>query len=592
MPAERHFVRSSSSRLGFAASVKALSSPRLSPEEQRRARRLHRWRGYLLVASCVLAAVGMATGIAAAQLVFWRCQLDADLDTCPGRLRDATTDALKAATTASTVALLLVLLAFRVVQVAEKRLGGSLLPHESVFATDIPLRAAAGMLLCALHCPAGVYRTVRVESFSVTVTYDFDSLLAIALAMRGFVLFPLVIEEFAGLRTPSARVIERFNGVKVDVGYTLRLLMERAPLAFSFIMFTSTVMIAAFALHVAERPVCQSEAAIDAGWCAHGTMGVRDFSSFANSMWNAIITALTVGYGDIYAMTQFGRGIASLTALAGTMALAILINATARAVELSPAEARASRAFMRVRQHGNKRRIAALVVRGLLKVARHRLPRGAAAAATAAAAAATAAAEAGSSAGVNVSAPAPKAAAASAAASTAASEAAKAATSGSAEEVAAAAAAAKAAALAATVRAARREAWIACLRPLGEVPAEAQHALASAVHQWKIHLRDAQRSSNNISDVIRLQYDMIDLRESIDKNFRFSARRLAESHNKLAEQLAQSEARLVRHIERLEAASAGGGAGRFGTPLRADALQHFSASVRLDQPGPPLTVSQ
>jgi hypothetical protein len=289
----RRVVRQDSSRVSFAASVKALASPRLEASQQRLVQRLHRLRSRLLVAACALCALGMASGMTAAQMIFWRCYISGEADACPARERDATTDALKFVTTASTLALLLVLGAHCLIEVTNLRLSGALLPHESVFATSLPLRYALGMFLCALHCPAGVYRTVHVVSFSVEVVYDYDSLLAIALVLRPFVLFPYVVTEFTGLRTASARVIERFHGVKVGMGYALRLLLERAPLTFSLVIFVAIVFASGYALHVAERPVCMSAAAIENDWCSPQTMRTHDFSSFSNSLWNAIITALT-----------------------------------------------------------------------------------------------------------------------------------------------------------------------------------------------------------------------------------------------------------------------------------------------------------
>ena len=492
-------LRRERQRGSFAASVKALSSPRLDAEQQRRARLMRPWRRRLLIAACVLAAAGMASGIAAAQLVFWRCQLDPDLGSCPARVRDASTDALKAVTTATTVALVLVLVVLGVADVEDLRLSGELLPHETALATPVPLRTALSAFLCAVHCPAGVYVTTRVVSQSNDTIYDYDSLLAIALAFRGFVLFPLVIGEFAGLRTPAARVIERFQGVRVDLGYTMRLLMERAPLTVSFVSFLAVLSAFAYAAHVAERPVCQGADAAVSQWCGSPTMGTRDFSSFANSLWSSIITALTVGYGDIVPVTQLGRAAASFTALCGTILLAILISATARSTTLSPAEMRAARAFLRIRQHDERRRVAGRVVGRFVAVSRMRLPSKGGAAAAAAPP------------------PPPPPDADS------------------------------------DWHSARRRAEIARLRPLSAVPEALRHALASAVHEWKAQLRTMQRINNDVDDVAKLHHDVLDLRETTDKNFR------------------RLETQLSRQIARLEAAvalAAGSAAKGAMPPLR------------------------
>jgi hypothetical protein len=479
--------------MSFAASVKALSSPRLDAAQRVLARRLASARRLLLVAICALGGIGMFSGISAGQVVFWRCQLDADPGSCPARVRDATSDALKVVTTVSTVALLLVLAAFKHVEVTELRLLGSLLPHESDFGWGY----AAIMAMCALHCPAGVYGTVTAEQYTVSITYDYDSLLSIPLAFRCFALLPLCIDEFAGMNSKSARVIERFNNVRLDVGFTVRLLLDRFPMQFALSFFTVTIVTFAFALHVAERPVCYSPAAAEATWCNPYTMGTKDFSNFANAVWNAIITALSVGYGDIYATTQLGRFIAAATAVAGAINVATLISAVSRSLELSAAESRATRAFSRVAMQNERRHVASVVVRRFLAVAFLRLP--------AQAVKASAAAARGDAAAI-------------AAAEAAAAEKKNAGLAAAGDGVAGASR---------SSRAARRAALIAQLLPSSAVPRELLLALDAAVHHYKAFVRQSLNAKNDVDDVIKLQYDVNDLRENVDKSFLALRRQVA-----------------------------------------------------------------
>ena len=483
------------SRMSFAASVKALASPRLDAAQRRLAHRLAAARRWLLVAICALGGAGMVTGIGAAQLLFWRCQLDGEPETCPARVRDGSTDALKALTTVTTVALLLALAAFKYVEVSELRLLGSLLPHESVLGSSF----VAIMALCALHCPAGVYRTMTTTQFSVTIVYDYDSLLAIALAFRGFALLPLCIDEFAGMNSKSARVIERFNGVRLDVAFTVRLLIDRSPMAFALVFFAMTIVTFAVALHISERPVCQTEEAISSSWCSSSTMGVKDFSSFGNAVWNAIITALSVGYGDIFAVTQLGRFVAATTAVAGAINVATLISAVSRSLQLSAAESRATRAFARVALQNERRRVALQVLRRFLAIARVRLPGWAAAAVSA-----------------------------------------------SASPIASASPSAHAHAYASALggsRAERRAALIARLQPISAVPRGAMLALEAAVHRFKEFLRVSLNAKNDVDDVVKLQYDLNDLRENVDKEFIGLRRQIGALHALVAQQGAGGGAR-------------------------------------------------
>jgi len=287
--ARRLRARAKTRARGLALAVGALATPPLSPEDQWRSRRLAVLGPRLHVVCALLALFGVVTGIVEAQVMFWRCNLEpqATMADCPARLRDPLTDALKAATTASTALLLLAICAAKGVEAAELRLHGELLPGETVFSTLLPLRLAAELLVCGVHCPAGVYRTVTVQNFTAAITYDLDALLSILLLARLYLVLIAAV-EVAGLRSSQVKVIERFNGVPLQAGFTLRSMLYRAPLSTTACLFAVVMLSEAYAMHVAERPMCHTDDAAESGWCGPGTMGTKDFASFSVSLWNIV----------------------------------------------------------------------------------------------------------------------------------------------------------------------------------------------------------------------------------------------------------------------------------------------------------------
>ena len=53
-------------------------------------------------------------------------------------------------------------------------------------------------------------------------------------------------------------------------------------------------------------------------------------ASFQDSLWWALVTMATVGYGDVYPVTSAGRVIAGLTMVVGISAFGVLIASVAR----------------------------------------------------------------------------------------------------------------------------------------------------------------------------------------------------------------------------------------------------------------------
>ena len=59
---------------------------------------------------------------------------------------------------------------------------------------------------------------------------------------------------------------------------------------------------------------------------AEGSIQPEQFGSIPRCLWWSVITVTTVGYGDTYPVTAFGKIIASLTAICGIAVIAIPIG--------------------------------------------------------------------------------------------------------------------------------------------------------------------------------------------------------------------------------------------------------------------------
>jgi hypothetical protein len=74
---------------------------------------------------------------------------------------------------------------------------------------------------------------------------------------------------------------------------------------------------------------------------AYESQGQKVFDSYFSSVWNVIITMTTVGYGDIAAISDYGRVISILNALWGAFIISLLVASIGRIFELNDGQARA-----------------------------------------------------------------------------------------------------------------------------------------------------------------------------------------------------------------------------------------------------------
>ena len=71
---------------------------------------------------------------------------------------------------------------------------------------------------------------------------------------------------------------------------------------------------------------------------AYESQGQKVFDSYFTSIWNVIITMTTVGYGDIAAVSDYGRMISILNALWGAFIISLLVASIGRVFELNDHE--------------------------------------------------------------------------------------------------------------------------------------------------------------------------------------------------------------------------------------------------------------
>lgn len=344
----------------LSAVKKARLEIRLSKETQ--------FRVKILIA--IVLAIGTACGIAAANRIFWRCKnvlveaqlnglySDALWEACyKTYVRDQVTDILKIVSTAC-AGIAIILIVYRSAhEFGVMQLKKTLLPGQTFWNTLIPFTMLQEILIAAIHCPIGVYTYVRFEALeiiSAPVVYDLDSFLSLGMILRVYFLVPIAA-EILGLQSATAKVVSAFNGIEFDTSLVFRAMFNHRPLATVMSFFSVTVLIESYAMYVAERPVCYTSTAFANGWCGLSSFGKNDFSTYSVSVWNVLVTSITIGYGDVFALTQLGRTIAIITGMVGCITTALLIAGVSHAVSLTKEEDRAYNAFLRLQFRSNLR---------------------------------------------------------------------------------------------------------------------------------------------------------------------------------------------------------------------------------------------
>ena len=114
-------------------------------------------------------------------------------------------------------------------------------------------------------------------------------------------------------------------GFTANIRFTFKSLLKTSPGILVLTITFGSILLLSYLLRIFELPY----------WRA---LGQLDFDNFFISIWCIIISMTTVGYGDFYPGTDFGRVIIIFTAFWGTFLISLLILIASNVFELTANE--------------------------------------------------------------------------------------------------------------------------------------------------------------------------------------------------------------------------------------------------------------
>ena len=187
---------------------------------------------------------------------------------------------------------------------------------------------------------------------SHSISYTINALLTVWSQLRLYYVLRLLFVETIYSSARAQRIC-RMNGGSAGQSFALRCLMKDSPYALVLSFLGAGVFCGAYAIRIFERPMSPSTG--------------MDFSSYANCIWYCLITILTVGYGDYYAVTLPGRIIAFLVCLWGIVLVSVMICFVAGMLSFDSGERNALDILHRLEFRKKFQQSAALVLTAGLK---------------------------------------------------------------------------------------------------------------------------------------------------------------------------------------------------------------------------------
>ena len=126
----------------------------------------------------------------------------------------------------------------------------------------------------------------------------------------------------------SANRLCKLHGCEASYEYALKCLFHDKPLFLILIGIGSSIFILGFAIQVCERPLARSQ-------YLPTNLGI-----YANAIWLTVETMTTVGFGDFYPLTIFGRIVLLVIMVWGIFIVPIMVVVVTNTLQMEKAETR------------------------------------------------------------------------------------------------------------------------------------------------------------------------------------------------------------------------------------------------------------
>jgi hypothetical protein len=197
-----------------------------------------------------------------------------------------------------------------------------------------------------------------------TIRYRVNDFLMLLSLMRlvyhGYFLF--LFSRFGS--DSSYRICEMYD-VSLSPIFVMRAYLIDRPMKFILSILIILIVLFAYAVQIIEIPVLRS---IDTTKTVYIEPDHRDFT---NCMWEVILVIFTVGYGEVYPLSIFGRFILFITALLGVTTVSAIVATVMKKLTTSTYEDKSLLVIRRLMMRGRLRSHAVGVIILWWRIVRH-----------------------------------------------------------------------------------------------------------------------------------------------------------------------------------------------------------------------------
>lgn len=132
------------------------------------------------------------------------------------------------------------------------------------------------------------------------------------------------------VRVLHSKQFSDVNGVRSGAVFVIRCQFKKTPFAFLFFFIVAIALVSAYSIRLFERAYYSTYPVIDS------TMdGFQDYDDFWNVLWLTAVTMTTVGYGDYFCKSHFGRLTTTIATMLGILSISLMLVSLEQTTKLN-----------------------------------------------------------------------------------------------------------------------------------------------------------------------------------------------------------------------------------------------------------------
>lgn len=227
----------------------------------------------------------------------------------------------------------------------------------SIFRTKFFRSFILEVLLNLIHAPPGVDAVFELDQLDKKIILSLDTILCSIMVFRIYLGLRL-FAHYTKWRSELAVDYCEAEGCEANTLFALKALLKESPYLSLFISLILSSWVFGFTIRNFERPL-------------NDNLGVgvgQDFKFIWNGMWLAVVTMTTVGFGDFFAQSHFGRIITVLVIFWGIFLVSMMVVTLTNSMTLDAKETRAFNILYRLKSRRELKNKAAYIITTLVRI--------------------------------------------------------------------------------------------------------------------------------------------------------------------------------------------------------------------------------